>query len=57
MLWIDSLIEPITATVAILVSLWRVEAGHVAVLSIPVAFAVQRWRYRKRNRLSQSSAR
>lgn len=48
--WIDALIEPITAGAAIAVAFWSVEAGQAALLLIPVAFAVQRWRTRRRSK-------
>ena len=48
--WIDALIEPLTAGAAIVLAFWSVEAGQAALLLIPVAFAVQRWRARRRSK-------
>jgi uncharacterized membrane protein len=48
--WIDALIEPVTAAAAIGVAFWSVEAGQAALLVIPLAFAAQRWRTRRRTK-------
>lgn len=52
-IWQDALIEPVTAAAAIGVAFWSVEAGQAALLVIPLAFGIQRWRG-KRN--AQGSA-
>ena len=49
-LWPDALIEPITAGAAIAVAFWNVRAGQAALLVIPLAFAVRRWRSRHERR-------
>lgn len=46
-LWLDTLIEPITAAAAIGVAFWNVRGGQAALLVIPLAFAAQRWRSRR----------
>jgi len=51
-LWIDALIEPIAATAAIAIALVSVEAGQAALLVIPLAFAAQRWRRRRKTKSS-----
>jgi hypothetical protein len=43
-IWQDALIEPVTAAAAIGVAFWSVEAGQAALLVIPLAFGIQRWR-------------
>ena len=48
--WIDALIEPIAATAAIAIALVSVEAGQAALLVIPLAFAAQRWRRRRKTK-------
>ncbi len=50
--WMDALLEPITAAVAIGLAFWSVEAGQAALLVIPVAFAARRWRTRRKNKAS-----
>ena len=51
-LWIDALIEPIAATAAMAIALVSVEAGQAALLVIPLAFAAQRWRRRRKTKSS-----
>lgn len=49
---VDALIEPLTAGAAIAVAFWSVDGGQVTLLLIPVAFAAQRWRARRRTKSS-----
>ena len=48
--WVDALIEPAAAAAAIAVAFWSVEAGQAALLVIPLTFAAQRWRARRRTK-------
>ena len=47
-LWLDALIEPFTASVAVAVAFWSVEGGQATLLVIPLAFAAQRWRSKRK---------
>jgi len=49
-LWLDALIEPVTAAAAIAIAMVSVEAGQAALLVIPLTFAAQRWRARRRSK-------
>jgi len=49
-LWLDALIEPVAAAAAIAIAMVSVEAGQAALLVIPLAFAAQRWRARRRSK-------
>lgn len=53
-LWLDALIEPITAAAAIAVTFWNVEAGQATLLVIPLAFAAQRWQAKRRARRGET---
>jgi len=50
--WADALIEPIAAVAAIGTAMWSVRAGQAALLVIPLAFAAQRWRRRRKSKTS-----
>ena len=42
--WLDALIEPMTAVIAIVIAIWSVDAGQWALLVIPIAFGARRLR-------------
>lgn len=53
---IDALIEPFTAAAAIAIAFWEVEAGQVALLVIPLTFALQRWRTRRKSKTQEDAS-
>lgn len=47
--WLDALIEPTAAAAAIAIAFRSVDAGQAALLAIPLGFALQRWRRKRKS--------